>query len=241
MQQVMRADALTKSFGAKAFQLGPVELQLVPGDCFALFGQNGAGKTTLFQMLSGNTDATSGTVFFHDKKLTPEKFELRRRIGYLPQNSDLPRWVTGSEVLNYAAKLHEMSNAEKAVKDALAYWDCLGFAHKPLAALSHGMQKRIALALAHLHSPDLLILDEPFTGLDIVHVHALEETLRERHRNGQVTILSTHELLFAAKLCNRAGLMVKGTLSALPEWDQKVLLERIELIEQLFFREHAPS
>ncbi len=241
MQQMMRAESLTKSFGGKSFQLGPVDLQLEAGDCFALFGQNGAGKSTLFQILSGNTDATTGTVLFTDKKLTPEKFELRRRIGYLPQNSDLPRWVTGSEVLSYAAKLHELSDAKEAVAAALAYWDCSGFAHKPLAALSHGMQKRIALALAHLHQPDLLILDEPFTGLDIVHVHALEEMLRQRHRDGKVTILSTHELLFAAKLCNRAGLMAKGKLEPLPTWDSKPLLQRIEMVEHLFFREQSPS
>jgi len=219
----------------EAFTLGPVNISLAAGQTAALFGRNGAGKSTLFQLTTGNLDATSGEVWFLGQRLVPEAFALKRRIGYLPQHLTLPRWVTGSEILAYAATLYEFQDRKTAVQEALAYWDCLSYKDTPLASLSHGMQKRVGLALATLHRPPCLILDEPFSGLDIYHIRALEDHIEERHRSGLITILSTHTVSHAAKLCSTAFVLKAGVLTPMDAWPSLDFMGRVEAVEKTFF------
>lgn len=217
-----------------AFRLGPVQLALAPGETIAVMGPNGAGKTTLFELLTGNLDATEGEISLEGKKLTPDKPELKRRIGYLPQHHALPRWVTGREILSYAARLHELPDPQKRVAGAEAYWDCASYAHKPLAALSYGMQKRVALALASLSEPPLLVLDEPFDGLDLLHVRALEDAIRTRGQRGLATIVSTHVALYAARLASEAYLVAGGGVTRMDAFPKAGFEARIALLEGAF-------
>lgn len=234
---MLRVENLSKEYSAGGFRLGPIDWQLASGETVCVFGKNGAGKSTLFQLLSGNLDASAGEILLNDKKLTPDKYELRRQMGYLPQNLEFPRWVSGRELLSYAASLYELPQPKERVEDTLRFWDSDAFAFKPLQALSHGMQKRIALGLACLHEPDFLILDEPFSGLDIFHIHALEETIQKRRTQGKTTIISTHELLYAAKLCDHAVALEAGQMRSLPAWSKQEVMERIQSVETFFFKQ----
>jgi len=234
MMSLLTLKKLTKDYGA-GFKLGPIDFTLPPGQTVALLGPNGAGKSTLFQLITGSLDATDGEVWFLDKRLVPESFELKRMMGYLPQSMTLPRWVTGRELLTYAAKLHRIADPKKVIGQAMEFWDCGSYVHKPLAACSYGMLKRVGLALVNLHNPQFLILDEPFSGLDLFHIRALEECILQRQKAAQATIISTHEAHNAAKLAQHAVILQAGQLSDLHGWQAADVLNRIDLIEKTFF------
>jgi ABC-type multidrug transport system ATPase subunit len=200
-----------------------------------MLGRNGAGKTTLFDLISANSHATSGEVRLLGERLLPDRIALRRRIGYLPQHLSIPDWVTGDEIITYVAKLHDIQSPREAIRDSKEYWDFGSFARKPMAACSHGMRKRVALAVATLHKPDLLILDEPFSGLDLYHIRALEQYLASRKREGKCSILSTHIIPFVAELCDRVFLLDEGKLSHLAMDEKMDYLAKIRWIESQFF------
>lgn len=225
---------LTKSFG-EVWKLGPVDLTLAAGEICALLGKNGAGKTTMFQILTGNMDTGSGEIRLQGNRLTPDVFQLKQKIGYLPQNPVLPRWASGEEILLYAAGLYEISGRQAFVDKLMEYWDCAYYRKKPLAALSHGMQKRVGLALASMHEPDLLILDEPHSGLDLFHIRALDELLVSRQKKQKTTIMSTHIAPYTAKLCDRVLIIESGVVSQLADWEKQNFVERIAAIEARFF------
>lgn len=235
MQDIIVIDQLVKSYPGSTYRLGPFSVSLKQGETMALLGKNGAGKSTLFQLITGNSDATNGTVTFQGERMRPDRFLLKRKMGYLPQHLELPRWVTGKEILTYATALYQLPDPEKLVEQTLEFWDCVDFQHKPLQACSHGMQKRIALALATMHNPDFLILDEPFSGLDLFHIKALTDILESRRQQQQASILSTHVSHYAARLCDRAMVLQNGQASFLSGWETANTMERIQLVENHFF------
>ncbi|RZA13440.1 MAG: ABC transporter ATP-binding protein, partial [Proteobacteria bacterium] len=202
-------DDLSKEFAQSGFRLGPLTLDLAAGTRLALFGKNGAGKTTLFQLVTGHMAADSGTISIAGQRMNVTAFELKKRIGYLPQHLELPRWVSAFDLITYALKLYEFPDLDRKRKDVLERWDAAYYANKPLGACSYGMQKRVGLALATLHNPDLLILDEPFSGLDLFHIRTLEDLLAER-TSSQLTVVSTHVASHVARLCDRAIVIKEG-------------------------------
>ena len=231
---VLAATALKKEYET-GFRVGPIDLILAPGETVALLGKNGAGKTTLFQVLTGNADATGGTVSILGRRLTPDTPDVKRAVGYLPQNPALPRWATGRDLLTYAAKLHGLPERERLIAEREAYWDTASYRKKPLATLSYGMQKRLGLALATLHDPPLLILDEPFSGLDLYHIRAVEDAIQSRAAAAKATLVSTHDAANAARTAHRALVMDAGQLTLLEGFAAAGFLERMALIENAFF------
>jgi ABC-type multidrug transport system ATPase subunit len=232
---VLKTENLVKEFEG-GFRLGPVNLTLTPGETLALVGKNGAGKSTFFQMITGNSDPTDGHIYFGEELLVPDKPELKRRIGYLPQHHDLPAWVTGRELISYAAKLYELKDPKVLARETLARWGAEEYAHKPIAACSHGMQKRIGLGLATMHEPDLLILDEPFSGLDLTHIKSLENLVKERATQKKVTILSTHITPYCARLATRVMMIANGQMEPLNTWTELDELQRALALENAFFK-----
>ena len=235
MNAMLSLAELEKRYEASAFVLGPCTMNLVAGGLVAILGRNGAGKTTLFNLISANSYASSGEVRFMGERLLPDRIALRRKIGYLPQHLSLPDWVTGDELIAYVAKLHDIPSPAQVIRASKEYWDFGAFAHKPIAACSHGMRKRVALAVASLHNPELLILDEPFSGLDLYHIRALEQYLEDRRLLGKSTILSTHIIPFVARLCDQVFMVEEGRLSLLAMDEKMDYPARIEWIEHKFF------
>lgn len=230
----LRLEELSKQFSQSGFHLGPLNLDLKAGARIALFGKNGAGKTTLFQLVTGHMAADSGVIELFGQRMNVSSFELKKRIGYLPQHLELPRWVSAYDLITYALKLYEFTDLEKRRSEILERWDANYYAHKPLGACSYGMQKRVGLALATLHNPELLILDEPFSGLDLFHIRTLEELLAERTRD-QITIVSTHVASHVARLCDRAIVVREGKLLEIDAWTGAAFMERLDLMEDQFF------
>ena len=234
VESALKLEDLTKAY-AGGFHLGPINLGIAPGHAVAILGKNGSGKSTLFQVITGNQDATEGRVHVGDRVMHREAYELKRRVGYLPQHMDLPRWVTAGEILSYAAFLFGLSEIPQRVAEAATLWDFTSYIRTPLANCSYGMQKRVGLALATFHDPDILILDEPFSGLDLFHIRALEEAIARRKKAARVTILSTHVVSYAARHCHEAYIIENGVVMPVASWATLDFTQRIDAVERLFF------
>jgi len=229
----LRLEGLTKRYPG-GFALGPLDLELIPGETVAFLGKNGAGKSTLFEILTGNSDATAGSVHIGTHRMGMDRPDTKRLMGYMPQNPRLPKWVTPRDILTYAARLHDLHEIGERLVHVSRYWDCETYMDRPLAACSHGMAKRVALALATLHNPPVVVLDEPFETLDIVHVKALEAEIVRRERSGLVTIISTHQAPYAARVSTRVLLIEDGRMQPLANWTGASTMERVNLIEDAF-------
>jgi ABC-type multidrug transport system ATPase subunit len=219
----------------QGYELLPSSFAFAGGTTNAFLGANGAGKSTLFQLLSANLHASAGQIKLAGKLLAPEQYALKRAIGYLPQNLQLPPWITGIELLRYAANLYGIDAGPKRVEELLSYWDCREFATLALAACSHGMQKRIALALTFIHDPTFAILDEPFSGLDLYHTKALEEEISRREKLGKLTILSTHIIPYVVELCSSATIIKGGMVTSIADWKILSATEKAKKIASYFF------
>ena len=220
----------------RAFKLGPVELTVNGGEVLGVLGKNGAGKSTLFELLTGSLDATSGEIRLDDQVMNPDATTLRRRVGYMPQGLKLPKWVTAGELLTYAARLHEIKDLAATVERTIAYWDITSYRNLPVAACSGGMQKRTGLALATIHNPQLLIMDEPFEALDLVHIRALEKEVERRKKAGLVTLVSTHIADYAARLCTGIITLDQGVVTSDSSWAAGDVATRKQHIEKVFDR-----
>ena len=234
MHHTIEAKLLIKKW-TTGFTLGPINFLAEPGETIAVFGKNGAGKSTFFQLLGGSSDRSEGELKVFGSNMNPDAVSVRNNIGYLPQESTLPEWTTPEEILTYTANLRGLNNPKKSVEEQLTTWDALSWRRRPLCKTSHGMQRRIGLAVAMLHNPDLLILDEPFNALDIVNARTLESMIKIRSSQKKTTLISIHSPLLAAALCPRAILLENGQLNELPEWVDADINARGTLIDRRFF------
>ena len=233
MKTTLKVSKLKKTFSS-GFILQDLCFDIDAAGIICIFGMNGSGKTTLFSLLTGNLEADSGEIFYSEEMLFRNKYDLKRKIGYLPQESVLPNWVTPLEILHYAARLYNLENPQEKVQYYLDFWDCNFFSKRPISSCSHGMQKRVGLALCSLHEPNYLILDEPFTGLDLTHIYRLEEYIKARQKNGKITLISTHLAPYAADLCTEAYHLNDGVLVKLELWEKGDYQERMNLIRGIF-------
>lgn len=237
MAHTIEAIQLKRSW-TSGFTLGPLNFHAVSGETIAVFGKNGAGKSTFFQLLSGSVDRQDGELRILGHKMSPDATTLRQQVGYLPQESALPAWTTPEEILYYEAKLLGLQNPMNLVEQELTRWDASSWRHRPIAKSSHGMQRRVGLAVAMIHDPDVLILDEPFNALDIVNSRTLEQAIKSRADRGKTTLVSIHTPLLAAAICPRAILLDRGQLEELTDWPEASLTDRAAMIERRFFGHH---
>lgn len=237
-QQLIRFEGIIKKFKS-GFELKVPHLEINPGETIAFLGKNGAGKSTLFQLLTANSEPSKGKIYLQGERLTIDNFQIKRKFGYLPQSLHLPKWINCSDVLKYASNLYEIKNASTVIESSMKYWDCEFYQKKPLASCSHGMQKRVGLALATIHDPICLILDEPFSGLDIYHTKALENEISRRKDLGKTTIISTHITPYVANLCDKVYLVDQGNISSIENWNNLNYEEKITAIEHHFFTKES--
>jgi heme exporter protein A len=206
------ADGLVRRFGPRAAVDG-VSLTLPPGACLALFGPNGAGKTTLLRMLGGLLKPTRGEVMLDGHRL-PGDGGVRRLIGLISHHTMLYAPLTARENVRFAAECQGIVGADAAATAALARLRVLDREHAPVRALSRGLQQRVSIARALVHRPRLLLLDEPYTGLDDVGARALTDALRELKADGAALILVTHHLGEGLALASDAAIMLQGKIVA---------------------------
>jgi ABC-2 type transport system ATP-binding protein len=209
---VLEFDGLHKAYGSNQVLQG-VGFTVAPGQMFGFCGSNGAGKTTTMRIAMGLARADAGEVRWNGR---PVDEAVRRRIGYMPEERGLYPKMKVGEQLTYFARLHGLDPA--AAARAAAEWaDRLGLGERRaerLEKLSLGNQQRVQLAAALVSEPDVLILDEPFSGLDPVGVDSLAEALLEQCRRGVPVVFSSHQLDLVERLCDAVGILARGRIVA---------------------------
>ena len=203
---------ITKRYG-DLVAVDDLTLAVAPGEVLGFVGSNGAGKTTSMRIALGTLTADSGQVLWDGAPIT---FDVRRRIGYMPEERGLYPKMRIGEQLTYLAELHGASDADAAA--AVAHWlDRFGLsarARDEVQKLSHGNQQRVQLAAALVFEPVMLVLDEPFAGLDPEAVDSMSEVLHDRARSGIPVIFSSHQLDLVERICDRVGIIQRGRMVA---------------------------
>ncbi|QOR47359.1 ATP-binding cassette domain-containing protein [Trueperella pecoris] len=203
---------LRKAFG-KTQALDGMDFTVHPGEVYGFVGSNGAGKTTTMRIILGILNADTGDVLNNGKALT---FADRQHFGYMPEERGLyPKMKVGEQLI-YFAKLHGLSDAD--ARKAMEYWtERLGVHMRrgdEVQALSLGNQQRVQLAAALVHDPSILVLDEPFSGLDPLAVTDMSAVLREKAASGATVVFSSHQLDLVERLCDRVGIASLGKIAA---------------------------
>jgi ABC-2 type transport system ATP-binding protein len=209
---------LTKRYGALE-ALHDLSFTVRPGEIFGFVGSNGAGKTTTMRVVLGVLEADSGSVIWDGSPIT---FAARRRIGYIPEDRGLYPKMAVITQLVYFAQLHGL-NRKAAREASTALLERLGLADRAksqLQSLSHGNQQRVQLAAALVFSPELLVLDEPFAGLDPVAVDSMTDILRSEADAGKPVVLSSHQLDIVERICDRVGIINHGQMVAIGSVDE---------------------
>ncbi len=208
------AHGLVRRFG-KTTAVDGLDLRIAPGEFYGLLGQNGAGKTTTIKMIVGLLRPTSGSAGIGSYDTWREPVEVKRRIGVLPEEFNLYERLTGAELLDFTAAMHGLSRRDAVDRrdELLQLLDLTDDASKLVGDYSRGMRKKVALAAAIIHRPDVLFLDEPFEGVDAVSARLIQQLLIRYTAQGATIVFSAHEMHLVERLCTRIGIMVRGSLA----------------------------
>ncbi|MBC7791245.1 MAG: ABC transporter ATP-binding protein [Anaerolineae bacterium] len=204
----IEAHGLTRAFGRRMAVDG-VDLSIASGDCMAIFGPNGAGKTTLLRLLGGLLKPSAGTATIGGVRI-PSGDEGRGAVGVIAHATMLYGALSGRENVEFAARLHGVRNYRDAATAALDKMHVLDRASAPVRALSRGMQQRVAIARAIVHAPSVILLDEPFTGLDYAGASALTVLLGTLRVGGAALVLVTHNIAEGLAIATHASIMREG-------------------------------
>jgi len=211
-------EQVCKKFG-DTVALQEMSFSVAPGELFGFVGSNGAGKTTTMRIALGVLAADSGQILLGGR---PIDLDVRRHVGYMPEERGLYPKMRVGEQLHYLARLHGLGKSEAHA--SVERWTTrLGIDHRlkdHVNALSLGNQQRVQLAAALVHDPSLLVLDEPFSGLDPVAVDVMSQVLRERCEAGVPVIFSSHQLELVQRLCDRVGIISQGRMRAIGTVDE---------------------
>ena len=191
-----------------------ISLHVEPGDIYAFIGHNGAGKTTLLKAITGIHEYDSGKVMVDGIDLSEDPKAVKHRIAYIPDNPDIYDFLTGIQYLNFTADIYGVSAAdrEKVIADLSERFEIRESLGDLVSSYSHGMKQKLVIISAFLHSPKLIIMDEPFVGLDPKAAYVLKELMREMTSAGGAIFFSTHVLDVAEKLCNKVAIIKNGVL-----------------------------
>ena len=200
---------LTKAFGHQVALRG-VDLSLAEGEFLTLFGPNGAGKTTLIRIVASLTRPTAGTVHVRGQDLSKAATAVRRDIGLISHNPLLYGDLTPDENLRFFARMYDLPQARSRIDAALEQVGLVARRHDPVRTFSRGMVQRLAIARATLHDPAIMLLDEPYTGLDLQAADMLRAVLQELAAYNRTVILTTHDLEQGLEMCDRAAILHRG-------------------------------
>ena len=213
---VIRTKNLTKLYGEKA-AVNNLNLEIRKGEIFGLLGPNGAGKTTTIMMLLGLTEPTSGQAFINDVDCTRNAIDIKRIVGYLPDNPGFYTDMTGRQNLRYTAAMNGMQGeeTEKKISDLLERVGMTEAADKKTGTYSKGMRQRLGIADVLIKDPQIIIMDEPTLGLDPEGMRELLELMRQlSSEDGRTLMISSHQLYQVQQICDRVGIFVEGQLVA---------------------------
>lgn len=210
---MLKITNLTKMYGEKK-AVDQLNLNIEKGEIYGFIGHNGAGKTTTIKACCGLISFDEGEIQINGKSIKEKPVECKRDIAYLPDNPDLYEFLSGIKYLDFIADIYGVSkkDREDKIKKYAEIFEMTQNLAQPIRTYSHGMKQKLALISAFIHNPKLIIMDEPFVGLDPKASHLLKENMREFCDNGGAIFFSTHVLEVAEKLCDKVAIIKQGKL-----------------------------
>ena len=210
---MLKIEHLTKTYGEKK-AVDDLTLHIAPGEIYGFIGHNGAGKTTTLKSVVGILQFDEGEILINGKSIRTAPIDCKRDIAYIPDNPDLYDYMSGIKYLNFIADIFGVSAADRKerIRKYSELFELTADLAQPIAAYSHGMKQKLAIIAAWLHSPKLIIMDEPFVGLDPKASHLLKDMMREVCDEGGAIFFSTHVLEVAEKLCDKVAIIKGGKL-----------------------------
>ena len=210
---MLRIEHLTKTFGEKR-AVDDLSLHIQPGEIYGFIGHTGAGKTTTLKAVSGIMNFDEGEITIDGHSVTAEPLECKKVTAYIPDNPDLYEFMTGIQYLNFIADIFGVGADDRAqrIREYSQLFDLEKSLANPISSYSHGMKQKLAVISALIHEPKLILMDEPFVGLDPVASHNLKQIMRKICDNGGAIFFSTHVLEVAEKLCDKVAIIKGGKL-----------------------------
>lgn len=210
---MLRIEHYTKKYGDKV-AVNDLSLHIQPGELYGFIGHNGAGKTTTIKACCGILDFDEGEIYINGTSIKDDPIACKRQIAYLPDNPDLYDYMSGIQYLNFVADIFGVSKAdrEERIHRYASMFELTGDLAQSINAYSHGMKQKLALISALIHDPKLLIMDEPFVGLDPKASRLFKDTMREICDRGGAIFFSTHVLEVAERLCDKVAIIKDGVL-----------------------------
>ena len=210
---MLKITHLTKTFGEKK-AVDDLSLEISPGEIYGFIGHNGAGKTTTLKSVVGIQQFDAGEITIGGISLKKDPLACKRQLAYIPDNPDLYDFMTGIKYLNFIADIFGVSASDRQerIRNYADLFELTDDLAQPIAAYSHGMKQKLAILSAWIHAPKLIIMDEPFVGLDPKASHLLKGMMREVCDGGGAIFFSTHVLEVAEKLCDKVAIIKAGKL-----------------------------
>ena len=210
---MLKIEHLTKQYGDKK-AVDDLSLHIRAGEIYGFIGHNGAGKTTTLKAVAGILQFDAGEIIVNGKSIRTQPLDCKRDMAYIPDNPDLYEYMTGIKYLNFIADIFgvDAQTRQERIRKYADLFELTADLAQPIAAYSHGMKQKLAIISAWLHDPKLIIMDEPFVGLDPKAAHTLKGMMRELCDAGGAIFFSTHVLEVAEKLCDKVAIIKGGKL-----------------------------
>lgn len=205
---------VSKSYDGKKKALDDISFKINNGEIFAFIGHNGAGKTTMIKSIVGILNFDEGDILINDKSIKKEPIECKKMMAYVPDNPDLYENMKAINFINFICDMYEVSEEDRKER-ILKYSKLFEIDDKlndDISSFSHGMKQKVAIIASLAHDPDILIMDEPFVGLDPKAVYDMKEIMKEMVKNGKTIFFSTHILDVAEKICDRVAIIKDGKI-----------------------------
>lgn len=210
---MLRIEHLTKKYGDNV-AVSDLSLHIAPGEIYGFIGHNGAGKTTTLKSAVGILKFEEGEIYIDGTSIKKDPLECKAKIAYIPDNPDIYDYMTGEKYLNFIADIFRVDKAERdaRIKKYADMFELTSALPDAVSSYSHGMKQKLVIISALIHAPKLIIMDEPFVGLDPMSAHLLKEIMREHCNGGGAIFFSTHVLEVAEKLCDKVAIIKDGIL-----------------------------
>lgn len=210
---MLKIDHFTKSYGDKK-AVDDLSLHILPGEIYGFIGHNGAGKTTTLKSVAGIMQFDQGEILVDGVSMKKEPMACKKKIAYIPDNPDLYDFMTGMQYLNFVGNVFGVDTQQRRerVKELADAFELTADLNQSIGSYSHGMKQKLAIIAAWLHQPELILMDEPFVGLDPKASHTLKGMMRQVCDRGGAIFFSTHVLEVAEKLCDKVAIIKGGRL-----------------------------
>ena len=221
---------VSKSYDGKVKVLDNVSFDIKDGEIFAFIGHNGAGKTTMIKSIIGILDFDSGDIIINNYSIKSDPIKCKKEMAYVPDNPDLYENMSAIDFINFVCDMYDVSNRDDIIKYAKMF-EIDDKLYNDISSFSHGMKQKVALIAALAHNPNVIIMDEPFVGLDPKAVYDVKEIMKKMAHEGKIIFFSTHILDVAEKLCDRVAIIKDGKIVKIGKMKD---IKGDESLEQVF-------